>query len=282
MVGHTNGSIGVWSTSDWTRTHLFEHHTSQVTALGFSPDGTMAASGDFNSDLRLWNTENWSLSVSDDVRYNSIHDVTFIDDNQLAVAYGGQLEIRTTDTLKETQTLFSNGQTQLRVVDLSPDRNSMMVGGETGSALLRYIDASTGGLLVEPQIHDRTVRAIATSNDGNLVATGADYQNATASGFGNYAGSAGYSLLWFIGDEFGFGVYREGIINIANSTGVYDWDNWGVQLCTATGSNIATIFDIYNIPLEVASVDHCAQYPEWADHPFVDTGTASGSGDKDE
>jgi len=63
---------------------------------------------------------------------------------------------------------------------------------------------------------------------------------------------------------------------------VYDWDNWGVQLCTATGSNIATIFDIYNIPLEVASVDHCAQYPEWADHPFVDTGTASGSGDKDE
>lgn len=172
MVGHTNGSIGVWSTSDWTRTHLLEHHTSQVTALGFSPDGTMAASGDFNSDLRLWNTENWSLSASDDVRYNSIHDVTFIDDNQLAVAYGGQLGIRTTDTLQETQTLFSNGQTQLRVVDLSPDRNSMMVGGETGSALLRYIDASTGGLLVEPQIHDRTVRAIATSNDGNLVATG--------------------------------------------------------------------------------------------------------------
>lgn len=116
----------------------------------------------------------------------------------------------------------------------------------------------------------------------DYLAAGADYQNATASGFGNYAGSAGYSLLWFIGDEFGFGVYREGIINIANSTGVYDWDNWGVQLCTATGSNIATIFDIYNIPLEVASVDHCAQYPEWADHPFVDTGTASGSGDKDE
>lgn len=44
----------------------------------------------------------------------------------------------------------------------------------------------------------------------DYLAAGADYQNATASGFGNYAGSAGYSLLWFIGDEFGFGVYREG------------------------------------------------------------------------
>ncbi|RJU89440.1 MAG: hypothetical protein DWC07_06080 [Candidatus Poseidoniales archaeon] len=116
----------------------------------------------------------------------------------------------------------------------------------------------------------------------DYLAAGADYQNATATGFGNYAGSAGYALLWFIGDEFGFDVYREGIINIANGTAVYDWDNWGVQLCTATGSNIATIFDIYNIPLAAASVDHCGQYPEWVDHPFVDTGSASGSGDKDE
>lgn len=116
----------------------------------------------------------------------------------------------------------------------------------------------------------------------DYLAAGADYQNATATGFGNYAGSAGYALLWFIGNEFGFDVYRHGIVNIADTTGVYDWDNWGVQLCTASGANIATIFGIYNIPLATATVDHCAQYPEWVDHPFVDTGSASGSGEKDE
>lgn len=71
-------------------------------------------------------------------------------------------------------------------------------------------------------------------------------------------------------------------MNIADTTDVYDWDNWGVQLCTASGANIATIFGIYNIPLATTTVDHCAQYPEWVDHPFVDTGSASGSGEKDE
>ena len=71
-------------------------------------------------------------------------------------------------------------------------------------------------------------------------------------------------------------------MNIANTTGVYDWYNWDVQLCTASGANIATIFGIYNIPLATTTVDHCAQYPEWVDHPFVDTGSASGSGEKDE
>ena len=116
----------------------------------------------------------------------------------------------------------------------------------------------------------------------DYLAAGADYQNATATGFGNYAGSAGYALIWYIGHEFGFDVYRDGIVNIANESGVYNWDNWGVQLCTSTGSNIATIFGIYNIPLTQATTDHCAAYPEWADHPFVDSGSASGSGDKDD
>lgn len=172
MVGHTNGSIGVWATSDWTRSHLLEQHTAQVTALGFSPDGSMAASGDYNSDLRLWNTGNWNLTASDDVRYRSIHDLTFLDDDQMVLAYGGQLGLRSTTTLEETQTLVNSGQVQVRAVDPSPDGTALMVGGNIGSALLRSIDASTGSLLVEPQIHDRTVRAIATSNGGTLVATG--------------------------------------------------------------------------------------------------------------
>jgi len=71
-------------------------------------------------------------------------------------------------------------------------------------------------------------------------------------------------------------------VNIPDTTGVYDKDNWCVQLCTASGANIATIFGMYNIPLATTTVDHCAQYPEWVDHPFVDTGSASGSGEKDE
>ena len=71
-------------------------------------------------------------------------------------------------------------------------------------------------------------------------------------------------------------------MNIADTTDVYDWDNWGVQLCTAIGANITTIFGIYNNPLTTTTIDHCAQYPEWVDHPFVDTGSASGSGEKDE
>ena len=116
----------------------------------------------------------------------------------------------------------------------------------------------------------------------DYLAAGADYQNATATGFGNYAGSAGYALIWYIGHEFGFDVYRDGIVNIANGSGTYDWNNWAVQLCDSTDSNIATIFGIYNIPLYQTTIDWCGQYPEWEDHPFVDSGTAGGSGEKED
>ena len=57
------------------------------------------------------------------------------------------------------------------------------------------------------------------------------------------------TLIWYIRHEFGFDVYRDGIVNIANGSGTYDWNNWAVQLCDSTGSNIATIFGIYNILL---------------------------------
>ena len=71
-------------------------------------------------------------------------------------------------------------------------------------------------------------------------------------------------------------------MNIANGSGTYDWNNWAVQLCDSTGSNIATIFGIYNIPLYQATTDWCGQYPEWEDHPFVDSGSSAGSGEKED
>ena len=170
-IGHTNGSIGVWNTAVWTRTNLLEQHASQVTAIDYSPNGSLAASGDFSSTLRVWDTADWSLVASDDVSYASIHDLIFTDEDSLVMAYGGDLGQWTADPWSETVRLLDGEQHQVRSLDLSPDGNELVVGGESGDDLLRRISLVTGEVLGTLQAHAATVRAIAISTEGTMVAT---------------------------------------------------------------------------------------------------------------
>lgn len=170
-IGHTNGSIGIWDTSVWTRTNLIEQHASQVTAINYSPNGSLAASGDFSSTLRLWNTEDWSLVASDDVSFASINDLRFTDDNSLVMAYGGNLGQWTVNPFSEEVQFLNGQQYQVLSLDMSPDSNELVVGGESGADLLRRISLNTGDNLGSPQAHAAIVRSLATSSDGSMVAT---------------------------------------------------------------------------------------------------------------
>ncbi|MCH1422081.1 MAG: hypothetical protein L7U62_01125, partial [Candidatus Poseidoniaceae archaeon] len=171
LVGHANGSIGVWRIADWNQTHLLEQHSSQVTALDFSPNGAYAASGDFSSDLRIWNTADWSLEASDDVRYSSIHDLTFADDSSLLLAYGYDLGLWTSESWTETTRIIDGSEHNILSLHLSPDGAEVLVGGEYGGDLLRRISTSSTEVLGVLQPHASIVRSIATSFDGELVAT---------------------------------------------------------------------------------------------------------------
>ena len=105
----------------------------------------------------------------------------------------------------------------------------------------------------------------------DYLAADADYLKMPQLRFGNYAGSAGYALIWYIGHEFGFDVYRDGRYQHSQWFRNYDWNKWAVQLCDSTGSNIATMD---NIPLYQAIQIGVVNILEWEDHPFVDSGSA--------
>lgn len=171
LVGHTNGSIGVWRTSDWNQTHLLAQHSSQVTALDFSPNGAYAASGDFSSDLRIWNTADWSLEASDDVRYSSIHDLIFVDDTSLFLAYGYDLGLWTSESWTETNKIIDGSEHNIFSLHLSPDGTELLVGGEYGDDLLQRLSTSSTEVLGVLQPHASIVRSLAISFDGELIAT---------------------------------------------------------------------------------------------------------------
>ncbi|MCP4683919.1 MAG: hypothetical protein GY867_00590 [bacterium] len=56
-----NGTVKLWRVSDGTLLHSLEGHTSAVSSVAFSPDGTVLASTGLDGTIKLWRVSDGSL-----------------------------------------------------------------------------------------------------------------------------------------------------------------------------------------------------------------------------
>lgn len=157
-------------------TQVIKAHTSWITSLDFSPDGTVLAIGSHDHTVRLCNTKTWQKQlkliqcgvVVRCVRYSPSGE-------HLAIATGHDIQIWLPGT-KECVAKFqaaTNGITHS--LAWTPDGTRILSAGKGKDCTIREWDSLTWQQVGDPwEGHSCDIRAIALNSDGTLVASASE------------------------------------------------------------------------------------------------------------
>lgn len=172
----------------WTSTNAANAHTTNVTAVAFSPDGSLLVTASMDQTIKIWSTTNWACLRTMSGHTNGVSSVAFTPDGQRIVSgsvdgtvkiwnslSGACLLTIAAHALPVTATVFSTDGT--RVISASDDGAVCIWSATNGSAVLTlggqnfFIGAvaiSADGMLCASAGGDETIQVRKTS-DGSLV-----------------------------------------------------------------------------------------------------------------
>jgi WD40 repeat protein len=158
----------------WTSINAVGAHITNVTAVAFSPDGSLLASASLDQTVKIWSTSTWTLQQTLIGHTNGVASVAFSPDGQRIVtgstdgtvkiwnrSSGACLLTIAAHTLPATATVFT------------PDGTRVVSGGDDGT--IRIWSATTGAALLTLGGQRDFIGTVAFSPDGTICAsTGGD------------------------------------------------------------------------------------------------------------
>jgi WD40 repeat protein len=135
-------ALTLWDAESGVRLHALEGHDGWVSAVAFSPDGSLLASGGKDRTVRLWDVRTGRLVLAIPGHAYPIQDVTFHPDGRRLVSVGG-------------------------------DQDPQHIAGLNGE--LRCWDVADGRAAWPPRAIPATIFTAAFSPDGKKLATGDRY-----------------------------------------------------------------------------------------------------------
>ncbi|MEH2347119.1 MAG: WD40 repeat domain-containing protein [Nostoc sp.] len=148
-------------------------HANAVSAVSFSPDGKMLASGSDDNTVKLWDTSTGKEIKTLTGHTNSVCGVSFSPDGKMLASGSDDNTVKLWDTStgKEIKTLTGHTNSVCGV-SFSPDGKMLASGSDDNT--VKLWDISTGKEIRTLTGHTSSVLGVSFSPDGKVLASGSD------------------------------------------------------------------------------------------------------------
>jgi WD40 repeat protein len=158
----------------WTSINAVSAHTTNVTAVAFSPDGSLLASASLDQTVKIWSTATWTLQQTLTGHTNGVASVAFSPNGQEIVSgsVDGTLRIWNRSSGACLLTVVAHALPVTATV-FTPDGTRVVSSGDDGT--VRIWSATTGSAVLTLGGQGDFIGVVAFSPDGALCAsTGGD------------------------------------------------------------------------------------------------------------
>ena len=159
--------IQLWDANTGHHVLSLEGHTSAVSSLAFSAEGTLA-SASLDGTIRLWDTSTGREKLAIEAHEHHISSVVYSPDGKTLASAGADNLIRFWDAATGRHKLIIAGHsTYVRSVVFSPDGRTLASGGSAGSIRLWDVDNARLKQTISGVVYKTTV---AFSTAGKMIA----------------------------------------------------------------------------------------------------------------
>ncbi len=150
---------------------MLRGHSSWVSAVAFSPDGWLIASGSADSKVRVWDAATGAKQRVLRGHSDWVCAVAFSPDSRLIVPGSEDKTVRVWDAATGAERRLLRGHSHcVNALAFSPD--GRLIASGSGDWTVRVWDAATGAKRRVLRGHLHCVSAVAFSPDGRLIASG--------------------------------------------------------------------------------------------------------------
>ncbi|MEH2237387.1 nSTAND1 domain-containing NTPase, partial [Nostoc sp.] len=148
-------------------------HANEVSAVSFSPDGKMLASGSDDNTVKLWDTSTDKVIKTLTGHTNSVCSVSFSPDGKMLASGSDDNTVKLWDTSTGKVIKTLTGHTNsVCSISFSPDGKMLASGSDDNTVKLWY--PSTGKVIKTLTGYTRSVLSVSFSPDGKMLASGSD------------------------------------------------------------------------------------------------------------
>lgn len=204
---------------------VFTQTFSPIFTVAFSPDGTQFATGEANSEIRLWRAVDSQPLLTCRGHTNQIWSVAWSRDGKTLASGSADCTVKLWD-IRTGQILNTlQGHTnQVCSVVFSPDGKTLASG--SADCTVKLWDIHTGQILHTLQGHTSQVWSVAWSRDGNMLASGSS--DCTV-------------RLW----DVPIGQVLKTLQGHANQVRSVVWSSDGKTLASGSADNTVKLWDVY-------------------------------------